>query len=121
MKRLPAFVVVAGWALFNGLLLAVLGIYGEQDLVFWLWGGVVVLLGMTALLVLVSSRSEPEQHVRHRLPRGGAAAVPPAAVGIALGVLGVLAYGLWLLVLAIPPLVVAVVLLARGASTPGEG
>ncbi|MEV6739689.1 hypothetical protein AB0N14_23230 [Streptomyces sp. NPDC051104] len=120
MKRHAAAVMVAGWGLLNGVLLAVLAVYGEASLVYWLWGSAVALLELAALLVLGSSEAGPEQHTRYRLPRGGAAAVLPAAAGITLGVLSAV-YGLWLLVVAVPLLGVAAALAVRGASTPGEG
>lgn len=119
MRRHAAVLVVAGWGAFNGVLLAVLAVYGEQGLVYWLWGGVVVLVGVAALLVLRSSHREPEQHTRYRVPRGGGPAVPPAALGITLAVLS-LAYGPWMLSLAAPPLIVAAVLAVRRTPTPGE-
>ena len=112
--------MVAGWGLFNGVLLAVLAVYGESSLVFWLWGSVAGLLEVAALLVLLSSETEPEQHTRYRLPRGGAAAVLPATAGITLAVLAYV-YGRWLLALAVPLLGLAAALAVRGASTPGEG
>ncbi|MFI2435967.1 hypothetical protein [Streptomyces sp. NPDC018693] len=120
MTRHPAFLVVAGWALFNGLLLAVLAIYGEDHLAYWLYGGVVALLGAVALLVLLASRTEPERHVRYRLRRGGGPAALPGAAGVTLAVLS-LVHGSWMLVLALPALVVAVVLLVRRTPTAGEG
>ena len=120
MKRHAAAVVVAGWGLSNGVLLTVLAVYGEASLVYGLWGSVAGLLEVAALLVLLSSRTEPEQHTRYRLPRGGAAAVLPAAAGITLAALAYI-YGRWLLALAVPLLGVAAALAVRGASTPGEG
>jgi hypothetical protein len=120
VKRHAAAIMVAGWGLLNGVLLAVLAVYGETGLVYWLWGSVVALLEFAALLVLGSSEAGPEEHTRYRLPRGGAAAVLPAAAGITMGVLSSV-YGLWLLVVAVPLLGVAAALALRGASTPGEG
>jgi hypothetical protein len=113
--RHPAFWVIAGWALSNGVLLAVLAVYGESSLVYWLWGGVTVLLGLTALAVLLSSRAGPEQHTRYRLPGPGAGAALPAAVAAALVLLGFV-YGFWLLAVAAPLLVVALALTFRARS-----
>ncbi|MFE1751591.1 hypothetical protein [Streptomyces anandii] len=115
LKRQLPYVVVAGWGALNGVLLAVLGIYGESSLVFWLWGGVVVLLELAALAVLVSSRSGPDQQVRYRVPYRGAAAVPPAAFGCALVALAFV-YGLWLLALAVPLLAVAIAMAVHGTA-----
>lgn len=115
MKRHLPVVVVAGWGAVNGVLLAVLAIYGESSLVFWLWGGVVALLELAALAVLASSRSGPDQHVRYRVPDRGAGAVPPAAFGCALVALAFV-YGLWLLALAVPLLGVAVALAVHGTT-----
>jgi hypothetical protein len=120
LRRHPAFLVVAGWGLLNGVLLAILAVYGERGpVVYWLWGGVVALLEAAALLVLFSSHLGPEQHTRYRMPRGGGPAVPPAAAGITLGVLS-LAYGPWMLSLAAPLLCAAAALALRRTATPGE-
>ncbi|MEV8066552.1 hypothetical protein AB0P32_10460 [Streptomyces sp. NPDC085995] len=119
MKRhLPA-VVVAGWGAFNGVLLAVLGIYGESSLVFWLYGGVVALLELAALAVLASSRRGPDQHVRYRVPDRGAAAAPVTAFGCLLVALAFV-YGMWLLALAVPLLAVAIALAAHGTTASEE-
>jgi hypothetical protein len=112
-------VVVAGWGGLNALLLAVLAVYGESSLVFWLWGGVVVLLELAAVAVLVSSRTGPEQQVHYRVPDRGAGAVLPAAAGCALIALGFV-YGLWLLAFAVPLLGVAVALAVRGTTAREE-
>ena len=120
MKRHVSFLVVAGWGGLNAVLLAVLAIYGENALVFWLWGGVVVLLELVGLAVLASSRSGTEEQVRYRVPDHGAAAAVPAGFGGAFVALAFV-YGLWLLVVAVPLLGVAAALAVRGASTPGEG
>ncbi|MEU0007301.1 hypothetical protein ABZ079_24230 [Streptomyces sp. NPDC006314] len=115
MKRhLPA-AVVAGWGLLNGVLLAVLAVYGESAMVYWLWGGVVLVLELAALAVLSSSRTAPDQHVRYHVPDRGAGAVPPAAIGLLLVAL-CFVYGRWLLFVAVPLLVLAVALAARGTT-----
>ncbi|WP_171108701.1 hypothetical protein [Streptomyces sp. Z423-1] len=119
MKRHPSVVVVAGWAVLNGILLAVLAVYGENALVFWLWGSVVVLLALVAVAVLASSRSGPEQHVRYRVPDRAAGAVVPAAFGFLLVALAFV-YGWWLLALAGPLLLVAVALAVRGTTAREE-
>jgi archaellum biogenesis protein FlaJ (TadC family) len=113
-RHLPA-VVVAGWGGLNGLLLAVLAIYGEDPMTYWLWGSVVVLLQLAAVLVLVSSRRGPDQHVRYRVPVQGAAAVPLVAVTALLIGLSFV-YGFWLLALAVPLLAVAVAIAVRGTA-----
>jgi hypothetical protein len=118
MKRHLPVAVVAGWGCLNGLLLAVLALYGEDPLTYWLWGAVVLLLELAALAVLVSSRTGPDQHVRYRVPARGAAAVPLVA-GTALLVGLSFVYGRWLLSLAVPLLAVAVAVAVRG-TTPRE-
>jgi hypothetical protein len=111
--------VVAGWGGLNAVLLAVLAIYGESSLVFWLWGGVVVLVELAALAVLASSRSGPEEHVRYRVPERGAAAAVTAGFGAALVALAFV-YGLWMLALAVPLLGVAAVMAVRGTAPRQE-
>ncbi|WP_413811068.1 hypothetical protein [Streptomyces sp. OE57] len=119
MKRHLSVVVVAGWGLLNGVLLAVLAVYGESAMVFWLWGGVVVLLELAAVAVLASSRLGPDQHVRYRVPDRAASAVVPAAFGFLLVALAFV-YGAWLLALAGPLLLVAVALAVRGTTAREE-
>nr|WP_206326104.1 hypothetical protein [Streptomyces sp. N502] len=99
--------------------MAVLAVYGENALVFWLWGSVVVLLALVAVAVLASSRSGPEQHVRYRVPDRAAGAVVPAAFGFLLVALAFV-YGWWLLALAGPLLLVAVALAVRGTTAREE-
>ncbi|ELS50894.1 hypothetical protein [Streptomyces viridochromogenes] len=113
MKRHVSFLVVAAWGALNAVLLAVLAIYGENPLVFWLWGSVVALLVLFALAVLASSRSGAEEQARYRVPDHGAAAALPAGFGGALVALAFV-YGLWLLALAVPLLGVAAVMAVRG-------
>jgi hypothetical protein len=115
VKRHLPVVVVAGWGLLNGVLLAVLAVYRESSLTYWLWGSVVLLLQIAAVAVLLSSRSAPEQHVRYRVPDRGAGAVPPAAFGLLTLALCVI-YSYWLLVVAVPLLIVAVALAVRGTT-----
>jgi hypothetical protein len=115
VKRHLSAVVVAGWGLLNGVLLAVLAVYGESALVFWMWGGVVLLLELAAVAVLVSSRTAPEEHVRYRVPDRGAGAVLPAAAGLLLVAL-CFVYGRWLLAVAVPLLAVSAALAVRGTT-----
>ncbi len=115
MRRHLSAALVAGWGLLNGVLLAVLAVYGESPMVYWLWGVVVVLLQLTALAVLLSSRTAPDQHVRYRVPDRGAGAVLPAAAGLLLVAL-CFVYGRWLLAVAVPLLAVAVALAVRGTT-----
>jgi hypothetical protein len=108
-------VVVAGWGLLNGVLLAVLAVYGESTLVYWLWGGVVLVLQLAAVAVLLSSRAGPDQHVRYHVPDRGAGAVLPAAIGLLLVAL-CFVYGRWLLAVAVPLLAVSAALAVRGTT-----
>ncbi|MFJ7149133.1 hypothetical protein ACIQVT_13165 [Streptomyces sp. NPDC100445] len=119
MRRHLPFVVVAGWGVLNALLLAVLTVYGESAMVYWLWGGAVLGIELAALLVLLSSRWGPEQHVRYRVPDRGAAAALPAGLGCVLVALAFV-YGAWLLAVAVPLLGVAVVLAVRGTTAREE-
>lgn len=116
MKRHLPYAVVAGWGALNGILLAVLGVYGESSLVFWLYGSVVALLELAALAVLAAARSGPDQQVRYRVPERGGAAAPVVAVGCALVAL-TFVYGLWLLALAVPLFAVALALAVHAATT----
>ncbi|MGV9566711.1 hypothetical protein [Streptomyces sp. NPDC003480] len=115
MKRHVSFLVVAGWGLLNGVLLAILAVYGESSMVYWLWGGAVALLELAALLVLGSSRTGPDEYVRYRVPQRGAGAALPAALGCALLAL-CFVYGRWLLALAVPLLALAGGLALRGTA-----
>ncbi|MFG2681145.1 hypothetical protein [Streptomyces sp. NPDC048392] len=119
MKRLVSFTVVAGWGGLNAVLLTVLAVYGESALVFWLWGGVVVLLELTALAVFASSRRGPEEHTRYRVPERAAGAAAPAAVGVLLVAL-TFVYGMWLLALGLPLLAVAGAMAVRGTTVREE-
>ncbi|GAB1333676.1 hypothetical protein ACE1SV_02660 [Streptomyces sp. E-15] len=115
MRRHLSAAVVAGWGVLNGVLLAVLTVYRESPLTYWLWGGAVLTVELAALAVLLSSRSAPDQHVRYHVPDRGAGGVPPAAIGLLLVALCPV-YGRWLLVVAVPLLAVAVALAVRGTS-----
>ncbi|GGW15888.1 hypothetical protein GCM10018980_51050 [Streptomyces capoamus] len=115
MKRhLPA-VLVAGWGVLNGLLLVVLAVYRENSMTYWLWGGVVLVVELAALAVLVSSRAGTDQHVRYRVRDRGAGGVLPAAIGLLLVALCPV-YGLWLLVVAVPLLMLSVALAVHGTT-----
>ncbi|MGW7689646.1 hypothetical protein ACWGMA_12330 [Streptomyces asiaticus] len=117
--RRPGFWVAALWGLANGVLLAVLAVYGESALVYWLWGSVVVLLEVAALAVLAASWTGPEEQSHYRTPRASGACVPPAAAGAALTALS-FAYGWWLLILAVPLLAVAGALAVRSRIARGR-
>lgn len=111
-RRHPAYLVVAGWGLANGVLFVVLVIYGESSFVLWLFGAVAAFLELVAMVVLISSRRGPQEHMHYNLPAGGGAAAFPAAVSIGLAALGFV-YGFWLLALAVPLLAVAIALAVR--------
>lgn len=115
MKRHLPVVIVAGWGLLNAVLLGVLAIYRESSLTYWLWGSVVLLLELAALLVLLSSRSGPEEHVRYRVPDRGAGAVLPAAFGMLTLALCAI-YSYWLLVVAVPLLGIAAAMAVHGTT-----
>jgi|GEM_PF-6720595 hypothetical protein len=112
MRDHAAYWVVAGWGAWNALLLAVLGIYGENGLVFWLWGGVVALLEVAALAVLASARRGSEEQTAYQAPVAGTAGALPAAVAVGLVAFG-FAYGMWLLAVAVPLFGVAAALRSR--------
>jgi hypothetical protein len=84
-------------------------------MVYWLWGGVVLVLELAALAVLLSSRTAPDQHVRYHVPDRGAGAVLPAAIGLLLVTL-CFVYGRWLLAVAVPLLILAAALAVRGTT-----
>lgn len=115
IKKYPGWAVMAGWGLANGVLAAVLVIYREALTAILLYVGAVVLIEVAALVVLVSSRRGTREQADYRVPHAGGAAVLPAAVGLTLAALS-LAYGPWMLSLAIPLLLVAAaVAVHRGA------
>ena len=115
IKRYPGWAVVAGWGLANGVLAAVLVIYQEALTAILLYAGAVVLIEAAALAVLVSTRRGTREQTDYRVPFAGGAAVLPAALGLTLAALS-LAYGPWMLSLAIPLLAVAAALaFHRGA------
>ncbi|TQJ91250.1 hypothetical protein [Streptomyces sp. SLBN-31] len=115
IKKHPGWAVMAAWGLFNAILAAILVIYREDLIAIMLYVGAVVLIEVAALAVLISSRRGQREPVTHRLPVRGAVAVPPAAAGLTLAGLS-LAYGPWMLSLAIPLLMVAAALAVhRGA------
>ncbi|RKN39008.1 hypothetical protein [Streptomyces hoynatensis] len=99
MTRHPGFLLVAGWALLNGLLLAVLAIYGESATALACYGIAVGLLALAALAVLASSVRGPREHTRYRLPVRPGSAVLPLAAAAGLAVLAY-PYGWWLLPIA---------------------
>ncbi|MFH9085812.1 hypothetical protein [Streptomyces sp. NPDC017673] len=119
MKRHLTAVLVAGWGALNGLLLVVLAVYRENVMTYWLWGGVVLVLELFALAVLASSRARTDQHVRYRVPDRGAGGVLPGAIGLLLVGL-CLVYGYWLLVVAVPLLMLSVALAVRGTTAREE-
>ncbi|MCF6524531.1 hypothetical protein [Streptomyces sp. JJ36] len=117
--RHPDFVVVAGWAVFNGFLAGLLGVYGEMPLALWTFGSAAAFMLLVALAVLVSSRRSPAGSLHYRLPVGGAAAALPAALAAGLAGLA-LVYGLWLLALAVPLAGVSVAIGLRRVATKGQ-
>ncbi|GAA2483554.1 hypothetical protein [Streptomyces longisporus] len=115
IKRYPGWAVMAGWGLANGVLAAVLAIYHEALTAVLLYVGAVILIEAAALAVLISSRRGTREQTNYRVPYAGGAAVLPAAVGLTLAALS-LAYGPWMLSLAVPLLAVAAaVAIHRGA------
>ncbi|WP_306187323.1 MULTISPECIES: hypothetical protein [unclassified Streptomyces] len=114
IKKYPGWAVMAAWGVFNGLLAAVLAVYRGHLIALMLYVGAVVLVEIAAVPVLLSARRADGQE-RHRLPVRGAVAVPLMAVGLTLAGL-TLAYGPWMLSLAVPLLLVSFALAVhRGA------
>ncbi|MFR0357340.1 hypothetical protein [Streptomyces sediminimaris] len=119
IKKYPAWAVMAGWGLFNGVLAAVLAIYHGHIIPLMLYVGAVVLIEVASVAVLASARRHPDGQVPHRLAWRGAVALPLMAVGFTLALL-TLAYGPWMLSLAVPLLLVAFVVAGhRGAPRKG--
>lgn len=96
MKRRIAYVVVAGWGLYNGVLVGVLGAYGGKPIEFWLYAAVAGLIEIAAIAVLVSETIGMPEHLRYRLPVGGGAGAMPAAFAGGLGAASWI-FGSWLL------------------------
>lgn len=96
MKRRLAYLVVAGWGLFNGLLVGVLAAYGGTPTELWLYAGVAGIIEIWAVAVLVSETLGVDQHAHYRLPVGGGAGAMPAAFAGGLGAAS-WAFGSWML------------------------
>ncbi|WNM32586.1 hypothetical protein RKE30_20275 [Streptomyces sp. Li-HN-5-11] len=106
IKKYPGWAVMAAWGLFNAVLVAVLVVYQGHIIAVALYAGAVVLLEAAAVPVLLSARRGGDVQQRQRLAVQGAAALPLMAVGLTLALL-TLAYGPWMLSLAVPLLLVA--------------
>lgn len=119
IKKYAGWAVMAGWGLFNGVLAAVLVVYHAHLIAVLLYAGAVVLIELAAVPVLLSARRHRPGRGRQNLPVQGAVALPLIAVGLTLAGL-TLAYGPWMLSLAIPLLLVAFALAVhRGAWRKG--
>lgn len=103
--------VVFGWAGFNALLTLVLVIYSWRDpFPLAVYSGAVVVLGTFGVVVLLSGRQ--------RMPSGPYLTATRSAsagfLGFALTLIGLgFFYGLWLMLFALYPLVLAAVLVRR--------
>lgn len=118
MTRHPAFAVVAGWGLLNGILCALLVVYGESSFTVALYGSVVALIEAAALAALASSVSGAEEHTCYRRPPGGGA--PVLLLAAAAGVTGLaFVFSFWLLAIAVPLLAAAAALGLRYSWTKG--
>lgn len=119
IRKYPEWAVMAAWGLFNGILAAVLAVYHGRVIAVMLYVGAVVLLELAAVPVLVAARRNPGGQAHHSLGVRGAVALPLTAVGLTLAML-TLAYGPWMLSLAVPLLLVAfAVAVHRGAWRKG--
>lgn len=114
-SKLPGWAVVVAWGLFNAVLVAVLVVYRGHIIAVALYAGAVVLIEAAAVPLIVSARRGGDVQRRQRLAVRGAVAIPFMAVGLTLALL-TLAYGPWMLSLAVPLLMVAFALaIHRGA------
>ncbi|MFI8849760.1 hypothetical protein ACIGW3_06095 [Streptomyces sp. NPDC053499] len=118
-KRHPSAAVVAGWAALNAVLLGVLTAYGESELALLLWAGVLALLTLAAAVVLLSSLRGPREHTHYDVPGENGAALVIAAFGLAAGGL-MFVYSTWLVVIAVPLLLLAAAFAVRHRSHGGS-
>jgi hypothetical protein len=96
VKRRAAYLVVAGWGLFNGLLVGILAAYGGTPTELWLYAGVAGIVELWALAVLVSEHLGTPEQARYRIPVGGGAGAMPAAFAGGLGAASWV-FGTWML------------------------
>jgi hypothetical protein len=116
--RRPAALVVAIWALGNGLATLALVLWGGPSLLqrSWMFAAATLIVGLAAVLVL-TLRSRYEPAVR-RPPASGSPALALAAAFLVGGLAWV--FGVYLVYLAIPPLVYAIVKWRADLGNPEE-
>jgi hypothetical protein len=106
-KMMSATVVVAIWAVLNGLLVALLAAFRGSDFVLELYGSAAAFVLVLAGVVWLGRRHRPWQR-GWRQP-AGTGSVALFAVGVMLLWLG-LAFGKWVAILSAFPFVLALVL-----------
>lgn len=112
MKLRAGAIVPAGWAAYNGLLLAVLAGFGGNDTAMWVYAGAVALVEAFAAAVVFSRWRHPTIPRQVRLPIRGEASIF-GGLGAALAGLGVV-FGSWFYPVAAVVLAVAVYLAVTG-------
>jgi hypothetical protein len=109
--------VVYGWAAFNALLTVVLVVYSYRDpFPLIVYSGALVLIGTFGTAVLLVGRDQLVPGSYRMATRSTSAAFLAAALAlIGLGTI----YGLWIMLFALYPLLLAVVLVRRERVIPG--
>jgi O-antigen/teichoic acid export membrane protein len=103
--RVSAPLVVAGWGVLNGALVAVLAGFGEQAAVLALYASAAALVEVIALVVWAGVRRRRRHRVWRRAPSGDSMLI--LAAGIAVAGLG-WAFAWWFALASIPVFVLAI-------------
>jgi hypothetical protein len=102
--KVSAPLVVAGWGVLNGVLVAVLAGFGEEPAVLALYGSAAGLVEIIALVVWAGTRRWRRRRVWRRAANGDSVLI--LAAGILAAALG-WAFAWWFALVAIPVLILA--------------
>lgn len=101
--------VVLGWGLGNGLLIALLGGLGGDEIQLLLYAGSAMIVGLFAVAIWASSLHHPSPLQHYWISQRGGASIGFAFSCFFLALAGV--FGYWFIPVAVPPLVLTVILL----------